>query len=178
MADGENMQPPQLRVKENGEIETSSLADLLEWFLMYDERTARMRHANTNELFQWKQADDESQGIATYPFENAEDRFAVGVFQALAENDSEPLLKLWLSDLLNALHESRQTRSELTDSYKLDDDVEAFSLQKAEKLTTHTERRLYLSSCWLEALCTAEARVLGWVYQEKYGKPFAPYRKV
>ena len=174
MADGENMQSPQLRHKENGEIETSSLADLLEWFLMYDERTARMRHANTNELFQWKQADDESQGIATYPFENAEERFAVGVFQALAENDTEPLLKLWLGDLLNALHESRQTRSELTDSYKLGDDVEAFSLQKAEKLTTNTERRLYLSSCWLEALCTAEARVLGWVYQEKYGRPFAP----
>ena len=174
MADGESNQPPQLRLKENGAIETSSLADLLEWFLMYDERTARMRHANTNELFQWKQADDEANGTATYPFENAEDRFAVGVFQALAENDSEPLLKIWLSDLLAALHESRQTRTDITDSYKLDDDIEAFSLQKADKLTTNTEKRLYLSSCWLEALCTAEARVLGWVYQEKYGKPFTP----
>jgi len=174
MADGETNQPPKLRLKENGSIETASLADLLEWFLMYDERTARMRHANTNELFHWKQADDESNGTATYPFENAEDRFAVGVFQALAENDSEPLLKMWLSDLLAALHESRQTRTDITDSYKLDDDIEAFSLQKADKLTTNTEKRLYLSSCWLEALCTAEARVLGWVYQEKYGKPFAP----
>jgi hypothetical protein len=172
MADGENNLPPELRLKENGEIETASLADVLEWFLMYDERTARMRHANTNELFQWKQADDDRHGVATYPFENAEDRFAVGVFQALAENNSEALLKTWLTDLLNALHESRQTRSDITDSYKLDDDIEAFSLQKAEKLTTNTERRLYLSSCWLEALCTAEARVLGWVYQEKYGRPF------
>ena len=167
-------QPPKLSLKENGEIETTSLADLLEWFLMYDERTARMRHANTNELFQWKQQDDEARGIAIYPFENAEDRFAVGVFGALAENDKEPLLKLWLSDVLNALQESRTTRTELTESYKLDDDLEAFTLKKAEKLTTNSERRLYLSSCWLEALCTAEARVLGWVYQEKYGRPFAP----
>jgi hypothetical protein len=174
MSDGEINQPPKLSVKENGEIETASLADLIEWFLIYDERTARMRHANTDELFQWKLQDDETHGIAIYPFENAEDRFAVGVFQALAENNSEPLLKLWLSDVLAALHESRQTRSELTDSYKLDDDLEAFTVQKAEKLTTNAERRLYLSSCWLEALCTAEARVLGWVYQERYGRPFAP----
>jgi hypothetical protein len=174
MPNGENNQPPKLRINAGGEIETASLADLLEWFLTYDERTARIRHANTNELFHWKQVDDEQNGVAIYPFENAEDRFAVGVFQALAENDSEPLLKLWLGDLLSALHESRQTRVDLTDSYKLDEDIEASALHKAEKLTTGSERRLYLSSCWLETLCTAEARVLGWVYQEKYGRPFSP----
>jgi hypothetical protein len=176
MADtgSQDNQPPKLRLKENGEIQTASLADMLEWFLMYDERTARMRHANTNELFQWKQQDDETNGIPIYPFENAEDRFAVGVFGALAENNNEPLLKLWLSDVLNALQESRTTKTELADSYKLDEDLEAFAVQKAEKLTTNSERRLYLSSCWLEALCTAEARVLGWVYQEKYGRPFTP----
>jgi hypothetical protein len=174
MTDAQTNRPPKLRRKENGDIETASLADLLEWFLMYDERTARIRHANTNELFEWKQSDDETQGVATYPFENAEDRFAVGVFQALAENNSEPLLKLWLSDLLNALQESRTTKAELAESYKLDVDLEAFAVQKAEKLTTNSERRLYLSSCWLEALCTAEARVLGWVYQEMYGRPFTP----
>ena len=53
-------------------------------------------------------------------------------------------------------------------------DAELPSLQKAEKLTTNTEKRLYLTSCWLETLCTAEARFLGWVYQELYGKPFTP----
>lgn len=84
-AKSQENKPPTLRRVENGELETSSLADLLEWFLMYDERTARMRHANTEELFQWKQKDDEQQGIAIYPFENAEARFAVGSFQALAE---------------------------------------------------------------------------------------------
>ena len=166
-------QPPKIRRNESGEADINSLADLLEWFLMYDERTARIRHANTEELFQWKQKDDSEQGIAIYPFENAEARFAVGAFQALAENNSEPLLKLWISDLLEALQESHKTKTEIAESYNLDEDIEAFSLKKAEKLTTNAEKRLYLTSCWLEALCTAEARFLGWVYQEMYGRPFA-----
>ncbi len=165
--------PPKLRRTDTGEVDTGSLADLLEWFLMFDERTARIRHANTEELFQWKQKDDEANGIATYPFENAEARFAVGAFQALAENNSEPLLKLWISDLLEALQQSHKTKTEIAESYNLDNDLDAFSLAKAEKLTTNAEKRLYLTSCWLEALCTAEARFLGWVYQEIYGQPFA-----
>ncbi len=166
-------QPPKLRSNGRGDIETGSLADLLDWFLMYDERTARMRHANTEELFQWKQMDDVEQGISIFPFENAEARFAVGAFQALAENNSEPLLKLWISDLLEALQKSNNIKTELTESYDLDDDIESFALVKAEKLTTKAEKRLYLTSSWHEALCTAEARFLGWVYQEMYGKPFA-----
>ncbi len=166
-------EPPKLRFTSDGVVETDSLADLCEWFLMYDERTARMRHVNTEELFQWKQADDAANGIGTYPFENAEARFAIGAFQALTENSLEPLLKLWISDLLNALHESRETKAELTESYKLDHDMDATSLKKAEKLTTNAEKRLYLTSCWLETLCTAEARFLGYVYQEIYGRPCA-----
>lgn len=166
--------PPKLRRSATGEIDNASLADLIEWFLNFDERVSRMRHANTEELFQWKQKDDEANGVGIYPFENAEARFAIGAFQALAENNSEPLLKLWITDIIEALGRARETRTELTTAYNLDVDIEAFSLKKAEKLTTKTEKRLYLSSCWLEALCTAEARVLGWVYQEIYGRPFAP----
>ena len=172
-AKAQENEPPKIRRSESGEADINSLADLLEWFLMYDERTARMRHTNTEELFQWKQKDDSQQGIAVYPFENAEVRFAVGAFQALTENNSEPLLKLWISDLLEALQESHKTKTEITESYNLDEDIEAFSLKKAEKLTTNAEKRLYLTSCWLEALCTAEARFLGWVYQEMYGRSFA-----
>jgi len=133
-----------------------------------------MRHANTEELFQWKQQDDEANGIGTYPFENAEARFAIGVFQALQENNSEPLLGLWLNDVLAALHESRETKREITEANNLDKDIEKSSIGKAQLLTTNSERRLYLTSSWLEALCTAEARVLGWIYQEIYGKPFTP----
>lgn len=141
---------------------------------MYDERVSRMRHANTEELFQWKQRDDAEQGVSIYPFENAEARFAIGVVQALVENKSEPILKLWITDVLAALSHSRETKLELTIAYDLDADLEAFSVTKSEKLTTNVEKRIYLTSCWLEALCTAEARVLGWVYQEIYGRPFAP----
>jgi hypothetical protein len=128
----------------------------------------------TVELFRWKQQDDEEQGVANYPFENAEARFAVGVFQALAVNNTEPQLKDWISDVLNALHESRETKLEITERNKLDKQPQLSDLKKGEKLTTTAERRLYLSSCWLEALCTAEARFLGYVYQELYGVPYAP----
>ena len=166
-------EPPKLRRNETGEADINSLADLLEWFLMYDERTARIRHLNTEELFQWKQKDDEAHGITIYPFENAEARLALGAFQALAENNSEPLLKLWISDLLEAIQESHKTKTDIGESYGLDADLDASSVQRAEKLTTNAEKRLYLTSCWLEALCTAEVRFLGWVYQEIYGKPFA-----
>jgi len=140
---------------------------------MYDEKTARIRHPNTEELFQWKQQDDATNGVGTYPFENAEARFAIGCVQAVAENNSEPLLKLWITDVLNALHESRETKTELSETYNLDTSIEASSLEKSEQLTTNAEKRLYLTSCWLETLCTAEARVLGWVYQEMYGRPFS-----
>src|SRR5438046_2399527 len=119
MAKVEENQPPKLRRTGDGEIEPGSLADLLEWFLTYDERTARMRHANTEELFQWKQADDKVNGVNIYPFRSAEARFAVGAFQALAENNTEPLLKLWIGDVLNALQESRKTKEELTAAYDL-----------------------------------------------------------
>src|SRR5688500_10847890 len=166
--------PPKLKPGASGGIEDNSLADLIDWFLTYDERTARMRHPYTEELFQWKQHDDVEKGIGVYPFENAEARFAIGVFQALQENDSEPLLSLWLTDVLNALHEARETKAEIAEANKLDDSPDTLAIEKAEKLTTNAERRLYLTSCWLEQLCTAEARVLGWVYQEIYGRPYTP----
>ena len=170
----ESSTPPKLRIAENGLPDVGSVADVLEWFLNFDEKTARIRHPNSDELFRWKQSDDEADGVGTYPFENAEARFAIGTIQAVAENNEEPLLKLWITDILEALGRARETKQELEHSFDLNEDMEASSVEKAEKLTTNTERRLYLSSCWLEALCTAEARVLGWIYQDLYGKPYEP----
>jgi hypothetical protein len=170
----QDAKPPKLRRTADGVIEPGSLADLVEWFLNFDERTARMRHPHTEELFQWKQADDAANGIGTYPFENAEARFAIGIFQALQENASEPLLGLWMNDVIAALHESKATKDEISEMNKLEAEPLDSAVKKAEKLTTNAEKRLYLSSCWLEALCTAEARVLGWIYQEIYGRPFTP----
>lgn len=164
--------PPKLSVASDGKVDTSSVADVVEWFLNFDERTARIRHPQVEELFQWKQQDDERKGIATYPFENAEARFAIGVVQAVAQNDNEPLLKLWISDVLTALQQARETRTELTETYKLDEAPLETAMKKAEKLTTSVERQMYLTSCWFDALLTAEARVLGWIYQDLYGRPF------
>jgi hypothetical protein len=165
--------PPALAKTSAGKIDRSSLADVIEWFLNYDERTARMRHPQVEELFKWKQADDSANGIVTYPFENAEARFAVGIVQALEQNDSEPLLKLWISDVLGALNDARQLKSELTEAYGLDRVPIETAIAKSEKLTTNVERRAYLTGCWHDALFTAEARVLGWIYQELYGRPFS-----
>lgn len=173
-AAAQNRQPTKLDLNAEGRAETNSLADVVEWFLNFDERVIRVRHPQVEELFQWKQKDDEENGIGTYPFENAEARFAIGVFQALEENNNEPLLKLWISDVLNALQEAREIKTELTETYKLDADPMDAAIVKAEKLTANAERRMYLTSCWLEALFTAEARVLGWIYQELYGRTFQP----
>ena len=167
-------EPPKLRITAGGTPDIGSIADLLEWFLNYDERTARMRHPAVEELFQWKQQDDRTFGVTTYPFDNAEARFAVGAFQALAENDTEAKLNAWITDVLNALSDARQTRTEIAESYDLDAQPDLYYLAKADKLTNNAEKRIYLTSAWIETLCTAEARVLGWVYQEIYGRPYTP----
>ena len=171
MTEQENY-PPKLKKTANGDIDINSLANLLEWFLNFDQRVALIRHPHVEELFQWKQKDDEENGIETYPFENAESRFAVGAFQALGENNTEAKLQCWITEVLHALGEAKQTNEDITASYKLDSAKS--HVRQAENIPNNTEKRLYLTSSWLEALCTAEVRFLGWVYQEIYGKPFQP----
>ena len=167
-------QPPSISHAAEGAPDDSSIADLIEWFLNFDERTARMKHPYIEELFQWKQHDDVESGVPIYPFENAEARFALGVYQAIQENNSEPDLNAWISDILTALHDARETRLEIETANKVEAADDKLALEKADVLTSKAEKRLYLTSCWIEQLCTAEARVLGWVYQELYGRPFEP----
>ena len=166
------LQPPPLEKTADGSINTTSLADLLEWFLNNDQRVALVRHPRVEELFQWKQKKDAAGGAAIYPFENAEARFAVGVFQALGENDSAAKLNQWITEVLQTLGEVKQTNEDIAAAYNLEQNQS--HLQQAEKIPTAAERDLYLTSCWLESLCTAEARFLGWVYQQLYAKPFQP----
>ena len=165
-------QPPKLEKTAGGDINTTSLADLLEWFLNFDSRVAVVRNPHVEELFQWKQQDDAANGVEIYPFENAEARFAIGVFQAIAEYDSESALRQWITEVLQALGESKQMNEDIAASYKLSHGES--QVAQAEQIPSSSERRLYLSSGWLEALCMAEVRFLGWVYQELYGKPFEP----
>ena len=47
-------------------------------------------------------------------------------------------------------------------------------MKEAEKIPFQRGRTEFLFNCWIETLCTAEARVLGWLYKEFYGRPYAP----
>lgn len=165
-------EPPKLTKEANGDINTTALADLLEWFLNYDSRVAIVRNPHVEELFQWKQADDTAHGVEVYPFENAEARFAIGVFQAVAEYDSENALRGWITQVLQALGESKEMNEDIAANYNINQNES--HVAQSEQIPTEIERRMYLTSSWLEALCTAEVRFLGWVYQELYGKPFEP----
>lgn len=162
--------PPKLRRTADGGIDVNSLADLLEWFLNFDQRVGLVRHPHVEELFQWKQKLDADNGIEVYPFENAEARFAIGAFQALGENQTEQSLQKWITEVLQALGEAKQTNEDIAQSYKLKQNES--HITQAEAIPNNLERQIYLTSCWIESLCTAEVRFLGWVYQELYGKPF------
>lgn len=165
-------EPPKLRKAADGKLDNNSLADLIEWFLNFDPRVALVRNPQVEELFQWKQQDDKVNDVSVYPFENAEARFAIGIFQALEANDSETALQIWLTEVVEALGEAKQTNEQIAASYKLEPGMS--HIEQARSIDSNAEQRLYLSCCWLEALLTAEARVLGWAFQEIYGKPFQP----
>ncbi|HEY0386426.1 MAG TPA: hypothetical protein VGC64_10460, partial [Pyrinomonadaceae bacterium] len=91
--------PPPLRTDRKGRVDTASLADVIQWFLDYDERTAIIRHPKVEELFQWKQAEDKRADENLYTFAHAEDRLAVGIVQAVMEHSGERELYDWISQL-------------------------------------------------------------------------------
>jgi hypothetical protein len=165
--------PPLLQRDAQGEINVSSLADVIEWFLNYDPRAAVIRHPKVEEIFQRKQMESKREGEDVFQFDHAEDRLAIGIMQALAEHTSEHSLHGWISQLLNALDDAVKTNEAMADAYKLDADA-ASTIIESEKIPTASGRKVYLSCCWLEVLCTAELRITGWIYQELYGKPYAP----
>jgi hypothetical protein len=171
---GDAAQPPVLERDELGRIEPSSLADLIEWFLAHDPRVNMIRHSKVEAVFQWKQADSRRAGEEVYEFGSAEERLAIGIMQAIVENEGERALHGWISQLLNALDDATKTTEEVSHAYQLDTSGEASTIDEAAKIPTERGRTIFLMCCWLEVLCTAEVRVLGWVYQQLYGRPFQP----
>lgn len=171
-ADAEQPQPPALARDAAGRIDSAALADVIQWFLDRDPRVNAVRHPRAEEVFQWKQQAAQRAGEEVFQFDTAEDRLAVGVVQALMSNRDERALHAWIAQLLNALDDAARTNEEITTAYRLDHAESAVS--ESEKIPTAAAREVYLTCCWLEVLCTAEARVLGWVYQELYGRPFRP----
>lgn len=166
-------EPPRLARDAEGRIEPASLADIIQWFLERDPRVGVVRHPRVEEVFQWKQAASRDAGEEVFEFASAEDRLAVGVMQALMQNPSERKLHDWIGQLLNALDDATQTNEEMARAYHLET-TDASRIAESEKIPTASGREVYLTCCWLETLCTAEVRVLGWLYQELYGKPFTP----
>ena len=166
--------PPSMRRDARGRVEPASLAGVIQWFLDYDERVAVVRFPAVEALFQWRQAEELKGREDSFGFNRAEDRLAVGVMQALVEHDDEPALHGWIKELLAALEDARGTNEALAEAYGLRPSEESSVVAEAEKIPSRRERDIYLNCCWLETLCTAEARVLGWAYQGLYGRAFHP----
>jgi hypothetical protein len=173
-AEASGHRPPPLRLDSQGRVEPSSLAELIQWFLSYDERVAVVNYPSVELLFQWKQQQLLSESPDSYTFARAEDRLAVGIMQALAEHNTERALHAWIRELLTALDDATKTDEAISEAYNLRPTAENSVVEEAAKIPSERERGVYLTCCWLETLCTAEIRVLGWAYQQLYGRPFHP----
>lgn len=165
--------PPSQRDSQ-GNFDLDSVPDVIQWFLDFDQRVAIVKHPNVEELFHWKQEQARQAGENVFDFKQAQDRLAIGILQALAENNTERALHSWISQLLNALDSASKANEAAGEAYKLDLAGGGSVVKESEKIPTARGRREFLINCWLETLCTAEARVLGWLYKEMYGHAFAP----
>lgn len=169
---GLNMPP--LRRDVHGRIDVDSVPDVIEWFLKYDQRVAIVRHRSVEEVFQWKQQLSQAEQEGVFIFKQAEDRVAIGIIQALADNSTERELHSWISQLLNALETASKANESAAEAYKLDLRSGGSIIEQAGKIPFERGKTDFLINCWIETLCTAEARVLGWLFKEFYGKPYAP----
>src|SRR5215207_6038239 len=103
-----------------GQVDVDSVPDVIEWFLNYDQRVAIIRHPSVEEVFQWKQSHTEAHGEKIFRFKQAEDRLAIGIIQALADNSTEPQLHAWIGQLLGALDSASKATESTAEAYKLD----------------------------------------------------------
>jgi len=165
---------PPLQRDASGQVDVDSVPDVIEWFLNYDQRVAIVRHPSVEEVFQWKQQHAQAQGEEIFQFKRAEDRLAIGIIQALADNPGQRELHAWISQLLMALDTAAKANESTGEAYQLDLRSGGSILEQAEKIPFQRGRSEFLLNCWIETLCTAEARVLGWLYKEFYGRPYAP----
>jgi hypothetical protein len=174
MPENQTNNGPHLLRKPDGEVDYDSLPDVIQWFLDYDPRVATIKHPKVEELFQWKQQESRRAGEDVFNFNRAEDRLAIGILQSLAQHPTEADLHGWIAQLLNALQRASRTTENIAAAYRLEMNERSSVVAESEKIPATAERQEFLIECWLEALCTAEIRVLGWIYQEIYGRPFRP----
>ena len=173
MSEIEVNEPP-LQRDTAGNVDVDSVPDVIDWFLNNDQRVGVIKHPTVEEVFQWKQQQSQSQGEKVFIFNRAEDRLAIGIIQALADNSSERELHAWISQLLTALDAAAKANESTAEAYQLDLRSGGSIVKQSEKIPFQRGREEFLLNCWIETLCTAEARVLGWLYKEFYRKPYAP----
>jgi hypothetical protein len=169
-----SMSGPQLLRNADGTVDYDSLPDVIQWFLDYDQRVSIIKHPRVEELFQWKQEQSRLAGEEVINFNRAEDRVAIGIIQSVAHNPTEQDLHTWIAQLLNALNRASKATEDVSSAYQLDLTVTSSVVSESQKIPTQQVRSEFLIDCWIEALCTAEIRVLGWLYLEFYGRPFRP----
>jgi len=157
-----------------GAVDYDSIPDVIQWFLEHDQRVAIVKHPKVEELFQWKQEQSRAAGEDVFNFNCAEDRLAIGIIQSVAHNPTERALHDWIGQLLNALNQASKATEQTSSAYGLDLSDSASIVRESEKIPAAKSRQSFLIDCWLETLCTAEIRVLGWLYREFYGRPFHP----
>ena len=168
------LEGPTLGRDDYGNIDYDSVPDVIQWFLEHDQRVAVVKHPRVEELFHWKQSETRKLGEEVFIFNRAEDRLAIGIIQALAHNPSERALHSWIGQLLNALEAASKATEITVADYQLNLTTESSVVNEAGKIPAASARVDFLMNCWLETLCTAEIRVLGWLYREFYGRPFHP----
>lgn len=157
----------------SGSVDYDSIPDVIQWFLDYDERVAIIKHPKIEEVFQWKQEQSRQAGEDVFSFNRAEDRLAIGILQSLAHNPTEQDLHAWIAQLLNALDTASKATESFAAEYSLAMD-ESSIVSESARIPAASIRADFLINCWVETLCTAEIRVLGWLYRELYGRPFQP----
>ena len=157
-----------------GAPDYDSLPDVIQWFLDHDQRVAVIKHAKVEELFQWKQEQSRLAGEDVFNFNRAEDRLAIGILQSVAHHPSERDLHSWIAQLLNALDRATKATEDVSAAYTLDLAGAASLIVESQKIPAARTRADFLINCWVETLCTAEIRVLGWLYREFYSRPFHP----
>lgn len=173
VAEARSSEPFLLR-DECGGVDYDSLPDVIQWFLDYDQRVAVIKHPKVEELFQWKQEQSRRAGEDVFNFNRAEDRLAIGVLQSVAHHATERELHAWMAQLLNALDQASKANEDVAAAYQLDMASASSVLAESQKIPAASARSDFLINCWLETLCTAELRVLGWLYKEFYSRPFHP----
>jgi hypothetical protein len=174
LAENTTAAEPRLLRDQYGGIDYDSLPDVIQWFLDCDQRVGVIKHAKVEELFQWKQEQSRLAGEDVFNFNRAEDRLAIGILQSVARNPTERELHAWIAQLLNALDRASKATEDISAAYDLDMHAASSVVGESQKIPAANTRADFLFNCWLETLCTAEIRVLGWLYREFYSRPFHP----